>query len=75
MTAHPVTIEGSADVYEAFGAIKEAGVRRLPVLEDGDPGGIVTSEDLVVALVLELGAVASPMAREVLGPQSRPERP
>jgi len=69
MTEDPVTIQGSADVYEAFQVIKGAGIRRLPVLEDGDLGGILTSDDLLVALVLELGAVASPVAQEILNPQ------
>jgi CBS domain-containing protein len=69
MTEHPVTIQGSADVYEAYQVIKGAGTRRLPVLEDGDLGGIITSDDLLIALVLELGAVASPIAREILHPE------
>src|SRR5580693_10600119 len=31
MTAGPVTIQGSADVYEAFSVFKSASSRRLPV--------------------------------------------
>ena len=39
MTADPVTIQGSADVFEAFTVFKTASARRLPVLEDTDwPG-------------------------------------
>ena len=68
MTEHPVTIQGSVDVFEAFQVLKGAGVRRLPVLEDGDIAGIVSVDDLLVALVLELGAVASPIARELIQP-------
>jgi len=68
MTEHPVTIQGSADVFDAYQALKEAGVRRLPVLEDKDLAGILTADDLLVALVLELGAVVSPVAREMLLP-------
>lgn len=70
MTEHPVAIQGSADIFEAYRTIKEAGVRRLPVLEDQDLAGIVTADDLLVALVLELGAVLSPVAREMLVPES-----
>jgi CBS domain-containing protein len=71
MTEHPVTIQGSADIFAAYETLKEAGVRRLPVLEDEDLAGIITADDLLVALVLELGAVVSPLAREMLLPDSR----
>src|ERR1035437_10760379 len=46
MTEAPVTIQGSANVFEAFRTIKEAGVRRLPVVEDTDLAGIITVDDL-----------------------------
>ena len=71
MSEHPTTIQGSADVFDAYRILKEAGVRRLPVLEDGDLGGIVTVDDLLVALVLELGAVVSPIAQELIDPNLR----
>ena len=69
MTEHPVTIEGSADVFEAYRVLKGAGVRRLPVLEAGELGGVITVDDLLVALVLELAAVVSPVASEMLQPE------
>jgi CBS domain-containing protein len=68
MTESPVTIQGSADVFEAFRIIREAGVRRLPVVEDADLAGIITVDDLLIALVLELGAVVSPIAKELTPP-------
>ena len=70
MTEHPITIEGSADIFEAYRLLKEARVRRLPVVEEGELGGIVTMDDLLIALVLELGAVVSPAASEVLGSEA-----
>jgi CBS domain-containing protein len=69
MTEHPVTIQGSADVSVAYRVLKDAQVRRLPVLEDDDLAGIITMDDLLVALVLELGAVVSPAAKEILYPE------
>jgi CBS domain-containing protein len=69
MSAPVVTIQGSADVIEAYRILKDAGVRRLPVLEDTDLAGIITADDLLMALVLELGAVVSPVAHEVLDPE------
>lgn len=71
MTKNPVTIQGSADVFDAYRAIKAAGVRRLPVLEEESVAGIITTDDLLVALVLELGAVVSPVAQEMLVPEAR----
>jgi CBS domain-containing protein len=68
MSGHPVTIQGSADIFDAYRLLKDAGVRRLPVLEDSDLAGIITVDDLLVALVLELGAVVSPIAKEVFDP-------
>ena len=68
MSGHLVTIQGSSDIFDAYRLLKDAGVRRLPVLEDGDLAGIITVDDLLVALVLELGAVVSPIAKEVFDP-------
>ena len=70
MTENPVTIQGSADIFEAYQTVMTAGVRRLPVLEDEDVAGIITADDLLVALVLELAAVVSPAAHEILLPRS-----
>ena len=69
MTANPISIQGSADIFDAYKVLKGAGVRRLPVLEDEELAGIITTDDLLIALVLELGAVVSPVAHEVLFPE------
>lgn len=69
MSEHPVTIQGSADIFDAYRLVKDAGVRRLPVLEDGDLGGIVSVDDLLIALVLELGAVVAPIVKEIRDPK------
>jgi CBS domain-containing protein len=68
MTERPVTIQGSADISEAFKVLKLAGIRRLPVLEEGDIAGIITVDDLLVWLVLEFGAITTPVAEELLLP-------
>ena len=54
-----------------FEVLKNAGVRRLPVLEENDLAGIITVDDLLVWLVLEFGAVVSPAAHEVVHHGSR----
>jgi len=71
MSGHPVTIQGSVDVFEAFQILKTERVRRLPVLEDDNLAGIVSIDDLLVALVIELGAAVSPIAWETLRPEVR----
>jgi CBS domain-containing protein len=43
-------------------------VRRLPVLEDNDVAGIISVDDLLIALVLELGATMAPIAQELQSP-------
>ena len=67
MTRTPITIQGSDDLLDAFAVLRRAGVRRLPVLEESDVAGIVTVDDLLVWLVGELAAVATPVAENVLG--------
>jgi len=66
MSEAPTVIQGSADIFEAFKLLRDGGVRRLPVLEEGEIAGILTVDDLLVFLVLELGAVITPVAGEIL---------
>jgi CBS domain-containing protein len=66
MTERPIVIEASADIVEAIRLLRDSGVRRLPVLEDGEIAGIITFDDILVWLVLELGAVATPIAGELV---------
>jgi CBS domain-containing protein len=70
MSENPTVIQGSVDVFEAFKILKDAGVRRLPVLEDSEIAGIITVDDLLVFLVFELGAVVSPVAGEIFRPKN-----
>ena len=68
MTPDPVTIQGSADVFEAFKVFKTATARRLPVLEEDELAGMISVDDLLIALVVQFGAVMSPVAQEVVHP-------
>jgi CBS domain-containing protein len=68
MTADPVTIQGSDDVFAAVKVLKTASARRLPVLEDTDLAGMISVDDLLLSLVSELGSVLSPVARELVHP-------
>jgi CBS domain-containing protein len=42
------TIEPDAELKDAIAKMREAKVRRLPVVEDGDPVGIVSLGDLAI---------------------------
>ena len=48
-SADATTIEPDADLRDAIGLMRENKVRRLPVVEDGQPVGIVSLGDLAIA--------------------------
>lgn len=50
MTDEPHTAEADDGVFELCAKMREHGVRRMPVVEDGALRGIVTLDDLVVLL-------------------------
>lgn len=54
MTEDPVTVDVETGIVELSERMREADVRRMPVVEDGDLVGIVTMDDLHVLLVGEL---------------------
>jgi CBS domain-containing protein len=54
MTPDPVVVDAGAGVFELTELMEDAGVRRVPVTEDGDLVGILTLDDLVWLLVDEL---------------------
>ena len=47
-TADTTTIEADASIDDAIKAMREADVRRLPVVEDGKPVGILSLGDLAI---------------------------
>lgn len=50
MTPDPVTADVDDGVFELCEQMREEGVRRIPVLADGELAGIVTLDDLVILL-------------------------
>jgi acetoin utilization protein AcuB len=50
MTADPITVGPDEAVPDAFARMKAGRFRRLPVVKDGDLGGIVTDRDLREAM-------------------------
>jgi acetoin utilization protein AcuB len=47
MTPNPITIDADATVIEAVHLLKEKGIRRLPVLKNGELVGLVTERMLL----------------------------
>ncbi|MDR5673283.1 CBS domain-containing protein [Halalkaliarchaeum sp. AArc-GB] len=58
MTTDPVTVESNATIYEGLQTAREAGVRRIPITEDGDLVGIFTIDDVLVLIGGELGLIS-----------------
>lgn len=59
MSGDLITVEAGIGVLDLFRELAEAGVRRVPVVDDGDLIGIVTLDDLLVLLSMELQSVAN----------------
>ncbi|MDQ2049381.1 CBS domain-containing protein [Natronolimnohabitans sp. A-GB9] len=53
------TVSADTGVYDLVDLMSDTGVRRLPVVDDGDLVGIVSLSDVVVLLGMELQHVAN----------------
>lgn len=58
MTTDLVTADVDSSVLEVARTMGEAGVRRIPIVDEGDLVGIVTQDDLIVLLSKELHQLA-----------------
>lgn len=54
MTTDLFTVETDESLYDVLEGMRERGVRRVPVVEDGELAGIVTLDDFLVLLTSEL---------------------
>lgn len=61
MTEDPVSVEPSAPLTRVLGRMRDAGVRRVPVVEDGRVVGVVSFDDVVVHLAGSVTGVAAQM--------------
>ncbi|WP_433626793.1 CBS domain-containing protein [Halomicrococcus sp. NG-SE-24] len=64
MTEDPVTVPSDASVTELVRRMEDAGVRRMPVVDDGDLTGIVTLDDVLVLLTGEFDDVVEVVKRQ-----------
>jgi CBS domain-containing protein len=49
-TSNTITLDSSSSIGDAIKAMRDANIRRVPVLENGSPVGIVSLGDLAQAL-------------------------
>lgn len=54
-----VTVEADTGLYDLLDLFSDEGVRRLPVVEDGELVGIISISDIVILLGMELQHVAN----------------
>lgn len=64
MSTDLVTADVGADVLELSRTMAEQGVRRLPLVDDGELVGIVTQDDLLILLSEELNNLAGTVEAE-----------
>lgn len=64
--SHPlIFIEGTTNFAEVLRRMRKHGIRRMPVLEDGQLVGLVEMDDLLITLAAELADVAECVRREI----------
>lgn len=54
-----VTVEADTGVYDLVELLSEKGLRRVPVVEDGELAGLISLSDVVVLLGMELQHVSN----------------
>ncbi len=65
MTRDPVTLTADTPLEEALDNLRIAGVRRAPIVDDGGRlTGVLSIDDVVDHLALQLGAVAGSLRHE-----------
>lgn len=75
MTEALVSVKDSADVFEAIEAMRTAGVRRLAVSDAaGTLLGIVSFDDVIAGLGVEIGTLAAVLAHEMESERAEGQR-
>ncbi|MGW2702783.1 CBS domain-containing protein [Streptomyces sp. NPDC001340] len=66
MSAPVVTVDVDDDLQVAYGTFRRSGVRRLPVLHEGEALGVLTVDDLLLDVFRRLADLLGPVAWSVL---------
>jgi CBS domain-containing protein len=75
MTTGVVSLAPDVDVREALNVLRRHAVRRVPLVEDGRPVGMVTTDDLLIALVGDLSDLVRPIVGEAVFGHPEPRAP
>lgn len=68
MSGTPVFVSHARSVGEAISYMRDMGVRRVPVVDDeGVLRGVVSLDDLLLALAEQLGGLAEAVRKEIAG--------
>lgn len=66
MTPDPVTVDVGADAHDVFELLRTHAVRRIPVVRGRSFVGMISSDDLLIELLADLGDLARPITAEAL---------
>jgi CBS domain-containing protein len=66
MSTDIVSVDADADVRQAFRTLGTHGVRRLPVMDGDGVVGMITVDDLLVALATDLERLVHPLIGELV---------
>ena len=75
MTTGVVSLAPDVDVREALNVLRRHAVRRVPLVEDGRPIGMVTTDDLLIALIGDLSDLVRPIVGEAVFGHPEPRAP
>lgn len=64
MSSELITADGATGILELIREMSDNGIRRIPVVEDGELTGIVTLDDLVVLLSMEFQGIGNVIRSE-----------
>jgi CBS domain-containing protein len=68
MSGEPIFLAGERDIPQLIAAMRDLGVRRIPIVDDeGLLSGIVALDDLLLLLADQLGGLAQCIRRELEG--------
>ncbi|MBS0377498.1 MAG: CBS domain-containing protein [Proteobacteria bacterium] len=70
MTRNPLLIEESQSPVSALGLMREAGVRRVPVVAEGQLVGVLSVDDLLGSLAQQLSDVVQVIRTELTAERS-----
>ncbi|MEV7182305.1 CBS domain-containing protein [Kitasatospora sp. NPDC093679] len=66
MSAPPLTVDADDELATAYRTFRRTGVRRLPVLRDGVPVGVITVDDLFLDVLQHFADLLGPVSRSTL---------